>query len=486
MSEADQQKEEHEESEDEGQQQQMGDEQTEVLVVEDDANFEPHEELLEDGEEEKPPPDDSVARVLAHDKDIFCLALSGDGRWLASGSEDETAAIWNIEQQTTDEPHWRILGKHNESINCLAWNCTSNLLASGDMAGRIICTLVQIQQTDNCLSIEDCQVASSMEEDEVSHEEEQIKPVGKEEAEDSFEQICWLLWHPTAEGILFAGCGDGLLWMWLIAKQRTDQQLIVVQSKIFTSGTNAPCYSGLLTADIKHLVAAYEDSTLRLWDLKEARATELRLPGKCTGAMDLHAKTGTAAIGFSNGTTALVGTGSAFQNQLKLLHLFVSPKNEKTNDSAATGGSEEDSSECENSVECVRFCPGDFPWLAVGTAGGHLSIFDWERRSSRYECDHDGEAVVSCIWRICANNSITLISACIDSAIRVWDAKSGEPLALMSGGGDEIFCLAKWESSGSQSQALANHNSMLFTGCAGGLVRVFQLQPATNNSSSSN
>jgi hypothetical protein len=72
----------------------------------------------------------------------------------------------------TDEPHWRILGKHNESINCLAWNCTSNLLgniyipiylyyfakleqltASGDMAGRIICTLVQIQQTDNCLSV---------------------------------------------------------------------------------------------------------------------------------------------------------------------------------------------------------------------------------------------------------------------------------------------------------------------------------------------
>ena len=93
-------------------------------------------------------------------------------------------------------------------------------------------------------------------------------------------------------------------------------------------------------------------------------------------------------------------------------------------------------------MECVRFAPGVLPWLAVGTASGVLAIFDWERRSMRYECGHDGknleknlkinkklgEAVVSCIWRVSpVDSTISLISACIDSGIRVWDARSGQP-----------------------------------------------------------
>jgi hypothetical protein len=54
------------------------------------------------------------------------------------------------------------------------------------------------------------------------------------------------------------------------------------------------------------------------------------------------------------------------------------------------GGSSEDKEDDNNSIESVVFSPGDFPWLAIGTTNGRLSIFDWERRSNRYECDHDG------------------------------------------------------------------------------------------------
>ena len=36
--------------------------------------------------------------------------------------------------------------------------------------------------------------------------------------------------------------------------------------------------------------------------------------------------------------------------------------------------------------------------------------------------------MVSCIWRVSPVDSIiSLISACIDSGIRVWDARSGQP-----------------------------------------------------------
>lgn len=51
---------------------------------------------LED-EEEVEPVDNSLFKLINHTKDVFCLAVSNSKRWLASGSEDDTACIWDLD-----------------------------------------------------------------------------------------------------------------------------------------------------------------------------------------------------------------------------------------------------------------------------------------------------------------------------------------------------------------------------------------------------
>lgn len=53
----------------------------------DDGELRSSDELEID--EETAPADDSLAKIQAHNKDIFYLAVSPNGEWLASGSEVE-------------------------------------------------------------------------------------------------------------------------------------------------------------------------------------------------------------------------------------------------------------------------------------------------------------------------------------------------------------------------------------------------------------
>uniref|UniRef100_A0A915M264 Uncharacterized protein n=1 Tax=Meloidogyne javanica TaxID=6303 RepID=A0A915M264_MELJA len=260
--------------EDDGQ----GQQQPEVLFLEDEyeQKFQPEEEeegewtslndqVLEEekneGEDEHSlVVDNSIERIEAHKKDVFCLSLSKNERWLATGSEDDTAAVWDANQKPIRQ-HLHIVGKHVDSVHCLAWNCSSDLLASGDMSGRIVCTLLK----------------------------------------DSIE---------------------------------------------------------------------IEPSTLIVF--------EVNLPGSCTGAMDLHLSGNMAAFGCSNGQIALV-TINLIDQKLKLIHVFTtSNKKEEENE-------EEENNKNNCSVECIKFFPGNFPWLAGGMANGKLIIFNWEHLTGRYE-----------------------------------------------------------------------------------------------------
>ncbi|KAL3112966.1 hypothetical protein niasHT_013431 [Heterodera trifolii] len=390
--------------------------------------------------------DNSAAKIAVHSKDVFCLALSPDGHWLASGSEDETAAVWDLRHGMTSPLLHRTISSHSDSVHLLAWNVSANILASADMAGRIICTKVtgdEATQTAS-LTIDDCFVQPSQRDD--CNEE-------NEEGQGSDpEQIGWLFWHSTVDGILFAGCNDGSLWMWLVVQRECQSVFAVHQSKVFTTNSSSPCSAALLLSDAKFLLAAYENSVARIWDLKEANPVEISLPGPSSGAIDANFGANLAAIGCKNGFTALINTT---QKNARHLHTFQ------------TKGRTDDDGSTDESVEFVRFAPDGLNWLAVGTSAGYLTIFDWEKCSSRHECEHDGESVVSCAWLFGTDRSVSLISACIDGAIRIWDAKSGEPLALLLGAEEEIYylCVAKD----------GDGRIFLFSACANGTVRIFRL-----------
>lgn len=90
--------------------------------------------------------------------------------------------------------------------------------------------------------------------------------------------------------------------------------------------------------------------------------------------------------------------------------------------------SNENENTSPNSVEVLKFSNG-VNWLAVGTTGGQLTIYDMDTGKARHTCEHD-EAIINCIWRSASDFRLFIFSACFDGAIRAWDAKSGDPVLV--------------------------------------------------------
>jgi WD40 repeat protein len=100
-----------------------------------------------------------ITRTLrGHTRTIWALAYSPDGRWLASGDDAGTIAIWNAESGQ----RVRVINAHNKRVTALVWSPDGSQLASGSwdyqgkiwspFDGRQLYTLVG--HTGNILSID--------------------------------------------------------------------------------------------------------------------------------------------------------------------------------------------------------------------------------------------------------------------------------------------------------------------------------------------
>src|SRR5580704_12692552 len=68
-----------------------------------------------------------------HASSIRALALSSDGRWMASGGDDKTVILWNA---ATGEEQWRLTG-YSDPIIALAFSPDGRRLASASTGGRV-------------------------------------------------------------------------------------------------------------------------------------------------------------------------------------------------------------------------------------------------------------------------------------------------------------------------------------------------------------
>lgn len=72
--------------------------------------------------------------LAGHDDAILCVAISPDGRRLATGSGDKAVRFWDL---LTETP-WRVGSAHSGWVLCLSWSPDGKYLASGGM-DSIVC-----------------------------------------------------------------------------------------------------------------------------------------------------------------------------------------------------------------------------------------------------------------------------------------------------------------------------------------------------------
>src|SRR4030095_14733792 len=77
-----------------------------------------------------------LATLKGHGKGVSQVALSRDGKLLASGATDNTIKIWDVSSQR----ELRLLSGHRSAINSLAFSPDDRLLASAaDDGGTFLC-----------------------------------------------------------------------------------------------------------------------------------------------------------------------------------------------------------------------------------------------------------------------------------------------------------------------------------------------------------
>ena len=68
-----------------------------------------------------------------HSDSVYGIAISPDGRWLASGGMDETARVWNLEDGSE---RYRL--QHKYVVQRVLWNPDGHLVTvSGDGTARL-------------------------------------------------------------------------------------------------------------------------------------------------------------------------------------------------------------------------------------------------------------------------------------------------------------------------------------------------------------
>lgn len=396
-------------------------------------NVEQDEDNEENVVDETEPPEENARLVIAaHEEAVLSVCVSGSGNVAVSGGKDDRAVVWN----TSNGDVSFVCEGHKDSVIAVKLSAKETYLATADMGGLI--QAWKLETTEKFFEYE----------------------VG---------DLQWLEWHPILDTVLFCGTDSGNAWM---LKVNDDTQVKTFQ------GSGSANTVGKITSCGTKAAMGYDDGAVRIWDLKSGAvihsfkgikfASNLALSVAnlfltlivvldkwahkgSVSCLDIQSDDALLASGAVDGTVKIIN----FNSGKVIQTLDCGKKTGNSGNSSAEQGQEDD-----DSVESIAFCKS-MPILATATVKGVIEVWDISTLVRRFVVSvPDGISKIA--WDLA--DPVRLHSAGLDGALRTWDGRTGQSLAVRYGHRHHIL-----------DMALARSRAIAVTASEDATCRIFDL-----------
>jgi RNA polymerase sigma factor (sigma-70 family) len=377
-----------------------------------------------------------------HRNQVYTLAFAPDGKTLASGSWDRTVRLWNV----ATGKQLRTLDGHKASVRALAFSPDGKSLVSGgadqlvkvwDPSGaKNVVTLRGHKGAVRAVAFSaDGKVLASAGEDGTAclwdpatgEEQATLKAHRRAGEEDRLPELVALAFAPRGR-LFMVGDADGTLW------DGRGSELASVQRG------QGGAVAGLSFATDGCLVTISADATVRAWLPFAGHAVEPRAVLPDIGALGW-------LVAFSHDGRTLAAISSNGEEGILLLW-------------NSADGKESARLKESNRLRCAAFSPDD-KVLATGSFDGTVVLRDPLTGESRRVLQGHTGGVNTLAF---APDGKTLLTGSLDQTAKLWDLATGNDLATLSGHTDQIYGVA-----------FAPNGRTAATACRDGTIRLWDV-----------